>query len=87
LKYGSGPVLYKSGSMRAGPSLGHKEGDEPNKNKKKSLRKSQVGKLYRMANSASSNRLVVVRTPEGRPIKAGNIAGGKRQAHRRQDSM
>ena len=88
LKYGSGPVLHKSGSMRAGPSLGHKDGDDPNKKKRKSLKKSQVGQLYRMTNSGPSNRPNVVMTPEGRPMKAGNIvAGGKRQVHRRQDSM
>ncbi|KAL3912672.1 MAG: hypothetical protein SGILL_006790, partial [Bacillariaceae sp.] len=82
LKYGSGPVLYKSGSMRAGPSLSHEEGPKKD-GKKRSLKKSQIGKLYRMirpkntsANSPSSGRPNVVMTPDGKPMKVGKLAGG-----------
>ncbi|KAG7365351.1 POT family protein [Nitzschia inconspicua] len=85
LKYGSGPVLYKSGSMRAGPSLGHDD-DAQRSKKKKVLKKSQVGKLYRITPSAAS-RPNVVMTPEGKPIKAGNLAGGAKRGHFRQESM
>jgi proton-dependent oligopeptide transporter, POT family len=40
LQYGSKPVLYKLGSMRAGPSLSHKE------SKNKAVKKSFIPKLY-----------------------------------------
>lgn len=98
LKYGSGPVLYKSGSMRAGPSLGRElirtdiasSVDEPKKSTKKTLRKSQVGKLYRTSTKRpaadSSRRPNVVMTPEGRPMKAGKIPGN-RTIHHREASM
>ena len=91
LKYGSGPNLYKSGSMRAGPSLSNKNNPgsaaETRKNEKKTtnkfLNKNQVDRLYRSTSSktgakkpatksASSN---LVMTPEGKPLKAGNIRG------------
>jgi proton-dependent oligopeptide transporter, POT family len=85
LKYGSGPVLYKSGSMRAGPSLGHDDDAKKGK-QKKVLKKSQVGKLYRITPHAAA-RPNVVMTPEGRPIKAGNLAGRAKRGHHRQDSM
>jgi POT family proton-dependent oligopeptide transporter len=113
LKYGSGPVLYKSGSMRAGPSLGSNTDanrpslvdgagrvviDGPTKSTKKTLKKSQVGHLYRISknkrqaattNAAGGGSLVpssqrpnVVMTPEGKPMKAGNL-----NFHNRQGSM
>jgi len=91
LKYGSGPNLYKSGSMRAGPSLSTKNNPglaaETRKNEKKTtnkfLNKNQVDRLYRSTSSktgakkpatksASSN---LVMTPEGKPLKAGNMRG------------
>lgn len=113
LKYGSGPVLYKSGSMRAGPTLGHKDADEarppaygagnvvdgPTKSTKKTLKKSQVGQLYRSSNRKQraigggggamvpSQRPSVVMTPEGKPMKAGNIGTGSLAFHNRQGSM
>lgn len=82
LKYGSGPVLHKSGSMRAGPSLGNKDKDK----KKKAINKNQVGKLYRIAPSASS-RPNVVMAADGKPMKAGNLVAGAKQRHYRQGSM
>jgi proton-dependent oligopeptide transporter, POT family len=98
LKYGSGPVLYKSGSMRAGPSLSKgsvspdRAGgvDEPKKSTKRTLKKSQVGKLYRTSVKKSaappSQRPSVVMTPEGKPMKAGTITGNL-AFHHRQGSM
>jgi POT family proton-dependent oligopeptide transporter len=87
LKYGSGPVLYKSGSMRAGPSMRH----EDKQKKKRVLKKSQVGKLYRTKDDvAASSRPNVVMTSDGKPMKMGNIAaggGGARRGHHRQGSM
>jgi proton-dependent oligopeptide transporter, POT family len=85
LKYGSGPVLYKSGSMRAGPSLG-RDDDATKGKKKRVLKKSQVGKLYRSAPCVVA-RPNVVMTPEGKPIKAGNLAGVGKHGHFRQDSV
>jgi hypothetical protein len=40
LDYGKGPVLYKLGSMRAGPALSHKE------SKQKAIKKSFIPQLY-----------------------------------------
>jgi proton-dependent oligopeptide transporter, POT family len=85
LKYGSGPVLYKSGSMRAGPSLSHDDDAKKGK-KKRVLKKSQVGKLYRITPSVAA-RPNVVMTPEGKPIKAGNLTRGAKHGHFRQGSM
>lgn len=95
LKYGSGPMLYKSGSMRAGPSLSHSSragggsrvNGKGNKSSKKNLKKSQVGKLYDMAKGASPGprRHNVMMTTEGKPIKAGKLA--KLSSHHRQGSM
>mmetsp|Transcript_3945 Transcript_3945/g.7583 ORF Transcript_3945/g.7583 Transcript_3945/m.7583 type:complete len:675 (+) Transcript_3945:270-2294(+) len=42
LKYGSGPVLYKSGSMRAGPSI-----TIDKQSKKRAIRKKEISMLYK----------------------------------------
>lgn len=73
LKYGSGPVLYKQGSMRAGPSLSQRGKEQ------KKMKKSIIGKLYNMKKSGRSQIPAVVMTPEGRPLTAGAI--------KRQDSI
>eukprot|EP00529_Nitzschia_sp_RCC80_P009382 CAMPEP_0113455026 /NCGR_PEP_ID=MMETSP0014_2-20120614/8165_1 /TAXON_ID=2857 /ORGANISM="Nitzschia sp." /LENGTH=775 /DNA_ID=CAMNT_0000346447 /DNA_START=122 /DNA_END=2449 /DNA_ORIENTATION=- /assembly_acc=CAM_ASM_000159 len=87
LKYGSGPVLVKSGSMRAGPSLGElpASGKGAKKaSKVRKVKKSQVGKLYAGAVSAAAPRHKVVMTSSGRPVRAGSLA---KHTHRRQESM
>ena len=67
LKYGSGPVLYKSGSMRAGASLSVR-GLDP---KKSHVKRSMLSKLYR------SEPLVPGYTPVlssgGKPVMAGSL--------------
>jgi POT family proton-dependent oligopeptide transporter len=73
LKYGSGPVLYKQGSMRAGPAVGKSQ-------PKKTLKKSQMGKLYRTAGPSKPSAPQVVLGAGGKPLTAGKI-------HRRQDSI
>ena len=87
LKYGSGPNLYKSGSMRAGPSLSgntHDNEIRDTRKKKKTLNKHQAVQLYRgtinrtrndkppPSKSTASNLVV---SPEGKPIRAGNFRG------------
>jgi proton-dependent oligopeptide transporter, POT family len=72
LKYGSGPVLYKQGSMRAGPSVGKAK-------PKKNIKKSQVGKLYRTSTSRPKGPKVIMGA-DGAPMKAGNM-------YKRQDSL
>lgn len=42
LKYGSGPVLYKSGSMRAGPSI-----KSDKQSKKRAIQKKEISQLYK----------------------------------------
>ena len=66
-KYGRGPILYKMGSMRAGPSLSqsHLPGA-----KAKTVKYKYIPSLYR-----SEPTLPKVATgPEGRPIKAGQMS-------------
>ena len=63
LKYGSGPVLYKQGSMRAGPSLSQRAENQ------KHLKKSAVGKLYKSAPEMPK----VVLNSDGKPLTAGYI--------------
>lgn len=84
LKYGSGPKLYKSGSMRAGPSLKNTRvtGDEKpaDLKKKKALNKHQVDRLYRSTSSKAGSKLPtgkqnLVMTPEGKLLRAGSFAG------------
>jgi POT family proton-dependent oligopeptide transporter len=60
-KYGRGPVLYKMGSMRAGPSLSQRDlpGSKPKKVKYK-----YVPKLY-------NSEPRVERGSDGNPVKAG----------------
>jgi POT family proton-dependent oligopeptide transporter len=74
LKYGSGPVLYKQGSMRAGPSLSQREAEK--KQPKKHLKKSMLGKLYRTKPKMPK----VVLNSEGKPLTAGKV-------YKRQDSL
>lgn len=71
LKYGSGPVLYKQGSMRAGPSVGKAK-------PKKNIKKSQVGKLYKTKSSRTATRVVM--GADGTPMKAGSM-------YKRQESL
>ena len=84
LKYGSGPKLYKSGSMRAGPSLKNTRvtGDEKpaDLKKKKALNKNQVDRLYRSTSSKAGSKLPtgkpnLVMTPGGKLLRAGSFAG------------
>lgn len=89
LKYGSGPNLYKSGSMRAGPSLSSKNnqdgvGNEKRDSKKKNvLNKQQVDRLYRSTSSKNGNNKTatkpapsnLIMTPEGQPLRAGSFRG------------
>lgn len=76
LKYGSGPVLYKQGSMRAGPSLSERGEDETARRKNKHVKRSLLGKLYR---ATTTRKPQVVLSSEGRPLTAGTL--------RRQDSI
>jgi len=62
LKYGSGPQLYKVGSMRGGhhshddlSGVGENKNDDK-KSKTKSLNKHEVGKLYRNTSSRKSGK-------------------------------
>ncbi|CAJ1930295.1 unnamed protein product [Cylindrotheca closterium] len=64
LKYGSGPVLYKQGSMRAGPSMSKQVN-----NKQKHLKKSAVGKLY----NPKSRAPTLIMAPDGKPLTAAAI--------------
>eukprot|EP00980_Cylindrotheca_fusiformis_P003156 scaffold721_cov131-Cylindrotheca_fusiformis.AAC.46 len=73
LKYGSGPVLYKSGSMRAGPSVS--ERSIRKEKEKKHMKKSALGSLYRTKPKART----VVLSADGKPLRAGAI--------KRQDSI
>ena len=74
LKYGSGPVLYKQGSMRAGPFnnriLQNKKGKKSPKHK---LKKGQVGQLYRTHPKKAVVVPKVVLGSDGKPLTAGSI--------------
>lgn len=78
LKYGSGPQLYKSGSMRAGPSssdtLADKEKD--GQKKKSFLNKQEVDRLYRSTSTRHGKKKAapsnLMMTPEGKPLRAGD---------------
>ena len=76
LKYGSGPVLYKQGSMRAGPSMSQRA-----QKKEKKVKKSLLGKLYRIR----PTRPRVVTNADGLPMTAGTLTGA--QGLKRQDSF
>ncbi len=76
LKYGSGPVLYKQGSMRAGPSMAQKV-----QKKEKKVKKSLLGKLYRIKPTLPR----VVTNANGQPLTAGKLTGAK--SIKRQDSL
>jgi proton-dependent oligopeptide transporter, POT family len=67
LKYGSGPVLNRNGSMRAGPALAHKG------KKAKKVKRSDLAKLYRNSTSVLPSPVKVVMSPSGRPLQAGNL--------------
>lgn len=75
LKYGSGPVLYKQGSMRAGPSLSERR---DSKKATKKVKRSMLGKLYRTKEKAKLPQVMVC--AEGKPLTAGKM-------YRRQDSL
>ena len=69
LKYGSGPVLYKSGSMRAGPSVfGPKK-----KSTKKPLKRSFVSKLYKNEPVLPGVATLMMSSTGGTPIMAGQL--------------
>lgn len=79
LKYGSGPVLYKQGSMRAGPSMSQKDVNK----KQKNVKKSMLGKLYRTKEKPKFPK--VVTNADGMPLTAGRLTGTK--GLKRQDSL
>jgi hypothetical protein len=68
LKYGSGPVYARSGSMRAGPSLSRS--DLPGA-KVKGVKRKFIPKLYR--SGPEVGRVKVATGPDGKPIRAGEL--------------
>lgn len=68
LKYGSGPVYARSGSMRAGPALSRS--DLPGATVKNVQRKF-IPKLY--GSQPEGRRVQVATGPDGKPIKAGKL--------------
>lgn len=78
LKYGSGPSLYKSGSLRAGPTLkstSSKAVNEPSKR----LKKAMLSKLYR-SEAIIPNYPNIFVSKDGKPVKAGNMPRNKPMA-------
>jgi POT family proton-dependent oligopeptide transporter len=65
LKYGSGPVLTRNSSMRAGPSLSKKG------KKAKNLKRSSIAKLYN--SEPVMPKMNVLMDPSGRPVQAGSL--------------
>jgi proton-dependent oligopeptide transporter, POT family len=70
LKFASGPVYARSGSMRAGPSMS--QSDLPGGHVKH-VQYKQIPKLYG-SEPAKSSRVQVATGPDGKPIKAGSLA-------------
>ena len=81
LKYGSGPVLERNGSMRAGPSLGK------NKKKTKNLKRSAIAKLYNTDSILPQVSVMV--SPSGKPLQAGHLRapGNQQSGLTRSDSL
>ena len=81
LKYGSGPVLERNGSMRAGPSLSKK------KKKTKNVKRSAIPKLYNR--DSILPQVNVVLSPSGRPLQASTLRapGDKQSGLARSDSL
>ena len=74
LKYGSGPVLYKQGSMRAGPSMSQRDALSK---KQKKVKKSLLGRLYRIRPDKQIPSVVL--GSDGTPLTAGKLHRTKRQ--------
>lgn len=70
LKYGQTPVLYKMGSMRAGPSLS--QSDLPG-GKSKPIKYKYVPKLYQSEGTVVPAETGVVRDADGKPAKASSL--------------
>jgi len=90
LKYGRGPVLYRLGSMRAGPSLSRR--DLKGAKLKQHIKYKYIPKMYRGADGAGSSsprppgtpptsgggrqlQPSVLSGPQGNPIRAGALTG------------
>jgi POT family proton-dependent oligopeptide transporter len=69
LKYGSGPVLNRNSSMRAGPSLA-KKGKQS-----KNVKRSAIAKLYN--SEPVMPKMNVLLDPSGRPVQAGSLHRGE----------
>lgn len=68
LKYGSGPVYARTGSMRAGPPLSRS--DLPG-GKVKNVQRKFIPKLYK--SDPGGPRVKVATGPDGKPLRAGKI--------------
>jgi hypothetical protein len=68
LKYGSGPVYARSGSMRAGPTLS--QSDLPG-GRVKNVQRKFIPKLY--GSEPEGHKVKVALGPDGKPIKAGHL--------------
>jgi proton-dependent oligopeptide transporter, POT family len=69
LKYGSGPVLYKHGSMRAGPNVAIKRAKT-----ERHLKRSMIPKLYQ--GKSKSDAIIgvgAIMSADGKPIRAGDL--------------
>jgi proton-dependent oligopeptide transporter, POT family len=71
LKYGSGPSLYKSGSMRAGPSMKSVSSRDINSSSKR-LPKTMISKLYQ-SEALIPNVPNVVLSPSGKPMRVSRM--------------
>jgi POT family proton-dependent oligopeptide transporter len=76
LKFGSGPVYARSGSMRAGPSLGR--ADLPGGHIKH-VQAKYIPKLYGSESSIVPTRVQIATGPDGKPIKAGSLPAGSKK--------
>ncbi|CAB9520869.1 family 15 member 1 [Seminavis robusta] len=65
LKYGSGPVLNRNGSMRAGPALAQQG------KKAKKVKRKDIARLYNSETALPPVKVVM--SPSGRPLQAGNL--------------
>jgi len=84
LKYGSGPELHKSGSMRAGPSMSKSQ--RQLKPEKKHMKSAVLAKLYR-SEPAMPGISTIMTCAQGKPVTMAGALGARPQMPREEPNL
>ena len=86
LKYGSGPKLFKSGSMRAGPSMSKSQRNLASE-QEKHMKSAMLSKLYRSDPTLPGAIGSIITCSQGKPVTMAGALGTRPQMPREEQGL